>query len=205
MRCYAKPADRTRKRWTLAPVHRLLLLCLLAITTPLLGGCGNGQAGGEFEVEQVSAHWSNGRVDVSYRQSLKLSPEAQNALVHGVPIILEIEMILRDARSQTRVSKRRSRHEIRYLPLSEHYRLSTGDGELIRTFPRLRHALAALGRGELSFQTGALPAGEYELLVRTYLDKRVMPPPMRLPVLFSANWNHESDWTSWPLNIEPGA
>ena len=39
----------------------------------------------------------------------------------------------------------------------------------------------------------------------SFLDKRKMPPPMRLPVMFSQKWDHESDWTSWPLEVEPGA
>lgn len=205
MHGYARPADRARNIRGCGGVHPFFLVLAIALTGLLAGGCGGPRAGGEFVMEDVTGRWSNGRVYVTYRQRMKLSPEAQEALVHGVPLTLETEIILRDVRKQTRVSKHRTRHEIRYLPLSEHYQLSAAADETVKTFPRLRHALAALDRAELSFDTGALPAGEYELLVRSYLDKKVMPPPMRLPVLFSSNWNHESDWTSWPLNVEPEA
>ena len=91
------------------------------------------------------------------------------------------------------------------MPLSERFQLTGPEQEDTRTFPRLRHALADLGRLQLSFETGVLPSGEYELLARSFLDKRKMPPPMRLPVMFSQQWDHESDWTSWPLEVEPGA
>ncbi|MCH8228575.1 MAG: DUF4390 domain-containing protein, partial [Proteobacteria bacterium] len=52
------------------------------------------------------------------------------------------------------------------------------------------------------FSTGDLAEGSYELLARTHLDHKKMPPPMRLPMLFSAQWQHDSDWTVWPVGNE---
>lgn len=201
MPCCAKPAERLLQALR-RPGSRVVLLVFSAV---LLAACSQGEAGGAFEVKQVEAQWSNGRIAIQYHQQLRLSSEAQNALVHGVPLTFETDIILRDAKTQTRLERNRSRHEIRFLPLSEHYQLSNEDGSDVRTYPRLRHALAALGRADVSFETGALPAGEYELLVRSFLDKNAMPPPMRLPALFSSRWDHQSNWTSWPLQIEPGA
>lgn len=176
-----------------------MFLALAAVAA--LAACGDQPQGGQFEVDRVEARWANGRMDVAFEQRLKLSQEAMDALEHGVPLTVGVELVLRDARTQTRVRENESQYEISYLPLSEHYQLSGPDGEVIQTYPRLRHALAELGSLELSFETGALPSGEYELLARSFLDKHKMPPPMRLPVLFSPRWNHESDWTSWPLEI----
>jgi hypothetical protein len=203
MHSCAKPADRLT---ALAPVLRHgLLVAVLAGLLPAFGGCSKGSAAGAFAVDEVQASWANGRMNVSYRQNLKLSPEAQTALIHGVALTVETEMILRVADTKTRVARHRSRYQVRFLPLSEHYELSRQDNDELRTYPRLRHALAAIGNSRVTFETGALPRGEYELLVRTYLDKQTMPPPMRLPALFSSRWRHESDWTTWPLTIEPGA
>ena len=180
-------------------------LVAAALAALLLAACGDRAASGRFEVNAVRADWSNGRMDVRFEQALSLSAEARDALEHGVPLTLAVELVLREARTQTRVKKESSHYEIRYLPLSEHYRLSRLDSDEQQTFPRLRHALAELGSLRLSFETGALPRGEYELLARCFLDKRKMPPPMRLPVLFSARWDHESAWNSSTLSIEPGA
>ena len=160
---------------------------------------------GRFDLSAVEARWSNGQMEVRFEQELSLSPEARNALVHGVPLTVGVDLVLRDARTQMRIKKNQSYYEIRYLPLSEHYQLSGPDGKDIRTFPRLRHALADLGNLEVRFETGALPRGEYELLARSFLDKQKMPPPMRLPVMFSPRWRHESAWSSSQLDIEPGA
>ncbi len=171
----------------------------------LLAACGEPSESGRFELSDVEARWSNGRMEVRFEQDLELSPEARNALAHGVPLTLGVELVLRDARTQTRVKKNQSFFEIRYLPLSEHYQLSGPDEENLRTFPRLRHALADLGSIELGFETGALPSGEYELLARSFLDKQKMPPPMRLPVMFSPRWKHESAWSSSQLEIRPEA
>ena len=169
-----------------------------------LAACGDTGGGGLFEVKAVEARWSNGRMDVRFEQELRLSPEARDALLHGVPLTVSVELVLRDAETQTRLKRQREHFEIRYLPLSEHYQLSRPGGGDTETFPRLRHVMAELGDLRLEVKTGALPRGEYELLARSFLDKQKMPPPMRLPVLFSPRWSHESAWTSWPMNIEPG-
>lgn len=184
--------------------ERLCVLPALVLAV-LLSACGSQPEGGQFELSGVEASWSNGRMEVRFEQDLKLSPEARNALVHGVPLTVGVELVLRDAQSRTRMKKNQSYYEIRYLPLSEHYQLSGPDDENVQTFPRLRHALAELDSLEVSFDTGALPSGEYELLARSFLDKRKMPPPMRLPVMFSPRWKHQSAWTSSQLEIEPGA
>lgn len=184
-------------------VHSALLVAVFL--SLLITACGKPAETGHFELSAVEASWSNGQMEVQFEQELSLSPEARNALVHGVPLTVGVDLVLRDARTQMRVKKNQSYYEIRYLPLSEHYQLSGPDGIDVRTFPRLRHVLADLGSLEVRFETGALPRGEYELLARSFLDKQKMPPPMRLPVMFSPRWRHESAWTSSQLDIEPGA
>ena len=195
-RCARSSEPRNPRSWVALPT---------ILASLLVAACAEGEPGGRFEISDVRAHWSNGRMTVDFRQDLSLSGEARNALVHGVPLTLGVELVLRDGRSQTRVHKNDSQYEIRYLPLSEHYQLTDPESESVRTFPRLRHALAELNSLQVTFETGALPQGEYELLARSFLDKRRMPPPMRLPALFSPRWKHESNWTTWPLTIEPGA
>jgi len=177
-----------------------LLALLLA-----LGGCAEPGAGGQFEISRLAANWTDGRVEISCEQQLQLSAEARNALRHGVPLTIELELVLRDTATHARVADETRSYELRYLPLSEHYRLSGLGPNGVVTFPRLRHALAELSRLDLALGAGTLPAGDYEVLARSRLDQRHMPPPMRLPALFDPRWKHTSGWTSWPLTVEPGA
>ena len=188
-----------------AKVNKRLAVLLMSLAAVLPSACDNGQNAGRFDIDRVEANWSNGQMQVNLEQAVQLSREARTALVHGVPLTLAVELVLRDGKMGTRIRKHESSWQIRYLPLSERYQLSRPDGSELQTFARLRHALAELGNVRLEIETGALPQGEYELLVRGYLDKQRVPPPMRLPVLFSPRWRHRSEWTAWTMNIEPGA
>lgn len=170
-----------------------------------LAGCSETAEEDRFAVKQVAVRWASGHLDVNSEQRLALSNEAREALIHGVPLTLSLELRLRSTSSQTRVARKTSRYEIRYMPMSDHYQLSYSDETTAKTFPRLRHVLSELSSLNVSIKTGALPAGEYELLTRLYLDQTRMPPPMRLPVLLSSKWKHDSSWSSWPLEIETGA
>jgi len=180
--------------------HAGALALLLA-----LGGCSRQNTDGPFEIRRLEAYWGNGRVEITCEQRLQLSSEARRALEHGVPLTIEVELILRDMVSRKRVSGVTRRYEIRYLPLSEHYRVSGIGTHDVATFPRLRHALAELSRLDFSLAVGALPTGDYEVLARSRLDHDDMPPPLRLPALFDPDWKHVSNWTSGPLVIGPEA
>lgn len=187
----AKRAKRIR--W-FAPA---LLLALLS--------CSNPPSSERFELTRVNGNWSNGRLNVTCEQNLVLSKEAREALIHGVPLTIDLELTLRDTRSQVRVANQTSSYEIRYLPMSDHYQLTHQGDQSVKTFPRLRHVLAALSNLQVDLDTGVLPSGDYELLARTRLNQKSMPPPMRLPVMLSAKWHHDTSWSSWPLQVSPGA
>jgi hypothetical protein len=169
----------------------------------LLGACSGQNVETRFEINHLDSHWASGRIDINCEQKLRLSAEARNALEHGVPLTIEVEVILRDLATRTRIEDVTSRYELSYLPLSEHYRISGTRPHETANFPRLRHALAKLSRLELSMEVGTLPDGEYEVLARSRLVHGEMPPPMRLPALFDPDWKHASAWIASPLTIGP--
>ena len=188
MPAYAKLAENA---WI------LLLVCAAG----LLSGCDRQDGAERFEITQVDLKWSNGRLRAELHQKLILSNEAQEALRHGVPLTIEIEVIFRNTGNQTRAGERLDRYEIRYLPLSDRFQLTLPGGEDIETFARLRHLLANLANQQMELRTGPLPDGNYELLARARIDQRRMPISMRLPTMFDPKWQHDSDWSSWPLDI----
>lgn len=184
------------------PDHPLLcsLCCLF-----FLCGCAPSEEPRHFKTHNVRTGWSNGQLHATIQQQLTLSSDARDALIHGVPLTVMVELVLRNSSESTRIWKHREEYEIRYLPLSNHFQLTLPAGKGVKTYPRLRHALAELATIDVKVGTGVLPEGEYELLERTRLDQQKMPPPMRLPVLFSSQWRHDSDWTSWPLKVHPSS
>jgi hypothetical protein len=200
--CVKIPEATKESRFPAPACGSWMFLLLAAL---FLAACSDPVADGRFEMSQVEARWTNGWMEVTCEQRLSLSNEARNALIHGVPLTVELELLLREAVSRTQVGNETSSYEIRYLPMSNHFQLSLSGGSTVKTFPRLRHVLADLSRLKVSFETGALPAGDYELLARMSMDQQKMPPPMRIPVLLSSKWRHDSAWSSWPLEIEPGA
>jgi hypothetical protein len=177
---------------------------LLAAPGPMalalaLAGCSAGPADFGFSIGRVEAKTSAAAVNVVIHQRLVLSSEAKDALNHGVPLAIRTELELRAAGSRENIARATREFEIRYLPLSDHYQLTTLQPSGMQTYPRLRHVLAELSAVRFSLQPGQLPPGEYHLRARSLLDKQNMPPPMRLPAWFSAAWKLDSGWQSWPL------
>ncbi|MDX1459590.1 MAG: DUF4390 domain-containing protein [Xanthomonadales bacterium] len=167
----------------------------------LLTGCSAPSAEHGIELSRVDIRTGPRRVEATFFQNLKLSAEAQQALEHGVPLVVEVRMELRDALTLTLLHDEARQFEIRYLPMLEDYQLRSLAGGEPRAFPRLRHALAELGQLELEFDTGPLAPGQYELRARTQLSLTHLPAPMTLPARFSTDWRHDSRWTTWPFEI----
>lgn len=176
---------------------------LVSLLLGLVGACTRNTGDFGFSIIRVDTRWAQGALHVAVQQKLILSDEAKEALVHGVPLVFQTQVRVDSREPEEELLNDSRIFEIRYLPLSERYQLSTSPPLQVRTFPRLRHALADLATVEFTFNGLALPVPEMELQVRSQLDKHLMPPPMRLPVWFSSQWDHDSGWTVWPIGNQP--
>lgn len=171
------------------------MLLLLSACSPTAGKHG-------FEIRQVHIQQARRQLEVALEQEVQLSFEARRALQNGVPLTIRVNTEVRDSNTLTLLANQELRLEIRYLPLSDRYQLSTeGDEESARSFPRLRHVLAELASLRLTMSTGPLVPGEYEFRVRVRLDRSSLPMPMQLPAVIVRNWRHDSQWTQWPFTV----
>jgi len=172
-----------------------LAVVALAACAPKSGEFG-------FHIQRVESRIKADALEVIVDQTIDLSAEAQEALNHGVPLFIRTEISLRPREARRSLAHAEREFEIRYLPLSDLYQVSTAQPLAVKTFPRLRHVLAEVGTVavDLGFSSAALSPGDFELRVRCSLNKHRMPPPMRLPAWFSAEWQHDTGWTSWPLD-----
>lgn len=152
-----------------------------------------------FAIESLEVRRAGPGVDIVIHQQVSLSSDAHEALRHGVPLVIEVEARLRASGARTDAARLLQRFEIRYLPLSDHFQLITGDGAPVRTYPRLRHVLADLAVVQLRIPLDAPAAGHWEARARSVLSTSELPPPMRLPARLSANWRHDSGWRTQPV------
>jgi hypothetical protein len=171
------------------------------ILVVLLSACSPPPQDFGFVIEDIDSFWRNDRLIISTQQRLSLSDDAREALVHGVPLTIDHILIIRKPGSEDNLKTHVSSYEVRYLPLSDHYQLAGPGHENIRTFPRLRHVMAELGAIDVPIDTVSLTDGDYELLARSRLNRRKVPPPMRLPVWFSDAWKHDTDWTPQTISV----
>ncbi len=168
----------------------------------VLSGCDQVATGNfGFRILEVKLQPGYQIIHAQLQQEIVLSREAIDALDHGVPLTVTLDLELRDAQNLALLTEQQLRYVIRYLPLSEHYQLSGPEPMRVQTFPRLRHALAALADLKVEMSTGALAPGPYEVRTRLRLDNARMPAPMRLPALLSVQWHHNSEWSTWPFAI----
>jgi hypothetical protein len=154
-----------------------------------------------FTIQDVVVTPGYQKLTAQYRQELSLSREAEQALEKGVALILIMDVELRDAGTLMKLAGNTDEYVIRYLPLSQHYQLAEPGGAA-QIFPRRRHVLNRLARLRLELQTGPLAPGRYEYRARFRLDNARLPSPMHLPALFSADWQHDSEWSTWPFTID---
>jgi len=179
---------------------RMMTCCVVVLSG--LAGCAPKPDDYGFDIEQLAVRSAHQTLAITLKQRIRLSREARNALTHGVPLRIRTEIVLHRSGSWFSLSHTEQQFEIRYLPLSGLYRLSTHGDSAAQTFPRLRHALAALSQVTLQLPATGTGADALQIRARSYLDKRQLPVPMRLPTLFSARWKHDSGWVEQALVSE---
>lgn len=173
-------------------------LCSAAV---LLCACAQPADDYGFRIREVLLKPGYQKISARYRQDLVLSRDAVEALEHGVPLTVQLQMELRDANTLTLLADESHRFVIRYRPLVQRYEISGPGAGNPRTYPRLRHVLKELATIDLELKTGPLVPGKYEFRGRTRLENTRLPAPMRLPALFSNQWRHDSEWSTWPFEI----
>jgi hypothetical protein len=164
-------------------------LALAAAT--LLAAC---HGGGAIESARI-----DGGATPALDASLKLAPTADllAALDRGVPLVLRMDLRARGDGLRLHAVRR---IELRFRPLSRQYAWTDLDSGAARTFARRPLLLAALDRVRLPLDAGFadLPPGT-RLTLALALDVDALPPPLRLPALFSPRWRLATPEYAWTV------
>jgi hypothetical protein len=160
---------------------------------------------GRFEVREANVELSAGVYVLNAIVDYRLSSDARQALLSGVPLTFRLEVEL--------LNKRRfwwdnaeyaltQRWQLEYHALSERYivqNLNSGDRA---SFSSLFAALNYLGTvRHFPVIDAALVDShrDYDLRVRAVLDVEQFPGPLRLLAFWRRDWSLGSDWYRWPL------
>lgn len=137
---------------------------------------------------------------------LNLSPDAEQALHQGIPLSLAVDA--RIARNYGLwawlIDEQQAIWRLTYLPLSRQYALHRPSGER-SLYSRLRHLRAALREPhlfQLSRPAEVKTPQRYQVQLRAYIDIQALPSPLRLPALFSSQWQLHSGWQTWQLDTD---
>ena len=139
--------------------------------------------------------------DIEYR----LSSEAREALLSGVPLRFRLEVEFLHPRRlwfDGEEASLRQLYELEYHSLSERYLVETANSGVQESFSSLLAALSFLGRVDhLPLIDAAVldPEREYDLRLRAVLDVDQFPGPLRLLAFWRRDWSLASDWFRWRL------
>jgi hypothetical protein len=177
------------------PYRRLsVLLCAL------LAGCGmlSQQTPGSLEVHSASLVSGEGHAQLEFGLDCRLSGPMQDALDHGIPITLRIDVRAGGWISPIAAATRRI--ELRYYPLSRRYQLRENGVDDVRSFATPAYLIAALGSLRLGLPAtfANLPAST-PLRVSASIDPAALPGALRLPALFEPAWRLASKDFAWTV------
>ena len=172
------------------------LLVLLA--GALLAGCGviAQQTPGRLLVRDARVDVIADAATLDLGLDCRLSGPMQDALDHGIPITLRIDL---HAGSWPHATTTAKHIELRYFPLSRRYQLHDLDVADVRSYSTPGYLVAALGSLHLGLPKAfaALPPGT-SLQVSARIDPSALPGALRLPALFEPAWRlatADFEWT----------
>ena len=178
----------------------------LAILLLILAGVAGAQERpGRFEVRSASSSLREGVYFLEARVEYRLSSEAREALDAGVPLTIELEMmVIRHRRiwPDVEVATLRQGYRLEYHALSQRYIVRNLNSGEQGTFATLFSALNFLGRiSQLPLIDAALlePGNRYDGRMRALLSKEDIPGPLQLIAFWRRGWSLESEWFRWRI------
>lgn len=185
---------RSRREHLRRGLHVVAFVALMVS----LGACGaiTQQTPGVVAVRSAQLRAIEGSVALYVSVDCHLSGPMQDALDHGIPLTLRIDV--RAGRWPLAKAVATRHVELRYFPLSRRYQLREIEADDVRSFATPSYLVAALDSLRISLPPAfaALPAAT-PLHVSVALDPAMLPGALRLPALFEPAWRFVATGYSW--------
>lgn len=178
---------------------RLCLLLIMLVATPVL-------ASGDAAVRSAAIVATEDGYVVNADFSMPLNPRLVDALMRGVSLYFNVELIVERPRRfwfDAVVAERKLQYRLSYHPITRSFRLTIGS--LHRGYDTLEGAMMTLTRVRnwQVFDYDALTAGtEYRASLRMHHDKGMLPRPLVASGSGTGEWSLATDWVRWSFSAE---
>ena len=180
-------------------VPGLVCFCALVLLLPAVQAASFAVSDAQMDID-----------DDPYRLSAQLvyelSDEVNEALQNGIPVTLRMDVEIFRKReylwAQTIIVVRQ-RFRLQYHALSEQYlvnNLNTGEQTFYKVLGDALYNLEHIVNFPVINAVMLDPKEEYYARVRTSVDIKELPVPLRFFAYFSSGWNLNSGWFSWSLS-----
>jgi hypothetical protein len=190
----AAPAAGARRR--MAVLWSLLLAGFAGLA------CGDG-LDGRFEVRSADLELKDGVFHLNARLELPISDAVRQGLAQGVPLSLEVDLVIKQVRQllpNSAVAELTQHYRLQYNAVSAHYILRNDNSGQQESLATLEEALEQLSqvRGVPVLDRSLISAERrYEASVRGKVDYGTVPLSMRVLMFWVGDWHRESDWYTW--------
>ena len=157
----------------------------------------------ELEVRSAFLERQDNVYQLNATLAFELPEGARQAIIDGVAMTLDLEIVLRRARRfwlDESVATLVQNYQLEHRALSERYLVrNVNSGEQV-SFPTLDTALDSLrviSNLPILDQSLITPDNEYEISLRASLDVRTMPDALRFVLFLADDWRQRSDRYLW--------
>lgn len=169
-------------------------IAVLMLACVSLGGChGAGADSPHLSIAQAQIVRSGDDVWLRAGIDLRLSGVQMDALEHGVPLVLRMNIAGDSASPAAQLAL-----TLRYFPLSRRYQLRITPGEDDRSFALRGYLFDSLARLRVHLPHDPC-AGATRCRLRVDFDYAALPGALRLPALL------ESSWRVAPVSVAVGS
>jgi hypothetical protein len=156
-----------------------------------------------FEIRSAYVEPIDGVYQLSATLVFDLSEGARRVLREGVPLTMDLEIVVRRARRfwlDENVATLEQRYELSYHALSERYlvrNVNSGDQSSFATLDAALDSLRVVGNLPILDKALVLADARHEISLRAHLDLRTMPDTLRFILFWSEDWRQDTEWYTW--------
>lgn len=179
----------------------------LAFGCPFGGLEAWAQALQRFEIRSAYVEPTDGVYQLSATLVFELPDGARAAIREGVPLTLDLEIVLRRSRKywlDETVATLEQHYELQHHALSERYllrNLNSGEQSSFATLEAALDSLRVINGLPILDQALVLPDARHEISLRAHLDVRTMPDALRFIVFWANDWRQSTEWYTWSPQI----